>query len=115
MVNNKVYYGVHKTENPDVFDSYIGNGIRINSPSSYMHPTTPFQAAVKKYGTSNFKRTTVKVFDSLKPAFDMEALIVDKDFVKRKDNYNVHIGGYGGASYFRKVYQYTLTGDFIRE
>lgn len=80
-----------------------------------MHPTTPFQAAVKKYGTSNFKRTTVKIFDDLRSAFNLEAKIVDKDFIKRKDNYNAHIGGYGGASYFRKVYQYDLTGKYIRE
>ena len=70
-----------------------------------MDPTTPFQAAVKKYGTSYFKRTTVKVFDDAKSAYDLESIIVDKDFIKRTDVYNAHIGGCGGASYFRKIYQ----------
>ena len=115
LINNKTYYGVHKTDNPDIFDSYIGNGIRINSPSSYMNPTTPFQAAVKKYGTSNFKRTTVKIFDNAKSAYQLEEQIVDLEFIKRKDNYNVHIGGLGGSSYFRKVYQYCITGEYIRD
>lgn len=115
VINNKVYYGVHKTENPEIFDGYIGNGIKINNPASYMDPTTPFQAAVKKYGTSNFKRTTVKIFDDAKSAYDLESIIVDKDFIKRTDVYNAHIGGCGGSSYFRKIYQYDLDGKYLRE
>ena len=27
--NGKIYIGVHKTENPDIFDGYIGNGIKV--------------------------------------------------------------------------------------
>lgn len=27
--NGKIYIGVHKTENPEVFDGYIGNGLKI--------------------------------------------------------------------------------------
>ena len=42
-VNNKIYIGVHKTENPDVFDGYLGNEVYIYRPSSYMHPKTHFQ------------------------------------------------------------------------
>jgi hypothetical protein len=41
-VNNKIYIGVHKTEDPLVFDGYVGNGIYINRPSSYWHPKTYF-------------------------------------------------------------------------
>ena len=26
LINNKIYIGVHKTVNPDIFDGYIGNG-----------------------------------------------------------------------------------------
>ena len=47
-INNKIYIGVNKTENPDIFDSYIGCGVLVNNPSTYMNPITPFQAAVKK-------------------------------------------------------------------
>lgn len=28
-VNNKIYIGVHGTEDPETFDGYIGNGIDI--------------------------------------------------------------------------------------
>lgn len=29
-INNKIYIGVHKTENPDVFDGYLGCGAYAN-------------------------------------------------------------------------------------
>lgn len=29
LVNRKIYVGVHKTENPDIFDGYLGNGLTI--------------------------------------------------------------------------------------
>ena len=48
-VNNKIYIGVHGTEIDD-FDGYIGNGVSIYRPATYMNPKTPFQFAVKKYG-----------------------------------------------------------------
>ena len=34
-VNNHIYVGVHKTENPDIFDHYLGEGAYDNKPSSY--------------------------------------------------------------------------------
>lgn len=44
---NRIYVGVHKTENPNVFDGYIGCGVKIQQASSYMNPKSPFQYAVK--------------------------------------------------------------------
>ena len=46
-INNKIYIGVHCTNNPDGFDGYIGCGVRITQPCTYMNPKTPFQYAVK--------------------------------------------------------------------
>ena len=42
-VNKKIYIGVHKTSNPDVFDGYLGCGVKITQPSTYMNPKTAFQ------------------------------------------------------------------------
>jgi hypothetical protein len=42
-------------------------------PSSYENPSSPLQYAVKKYGVKNFKRTTIKVFDTLEEALALEA------------------------------------------
>lgn len=115
LVNNKIYIGVHKTENPEVFDGYIGNGVIISSPSSYMKPTTPFQYAVKKYGTSNFKRTIIKIYNTITEAFSLEASIVDYDFIKRKDTYNVALGGGEGSQAFIKINQFNINGNLIKE
>ena len=49
LVNNKIYIGVHKTEDSNVFDGYIGCGVLMQHPSSYMNPKTPYQFAVKKH------------------------------------------------------------------
>ena len=65
LVNNKIYIGVHKTENPNIFDGYIGCNVKINSPSTYMNPSTPFQYAVKKYGIKSFKREILFIYDNM--------------------------------------------------
>lgn len=78
----KIYVGVHRTENPDIFDGYIGCGIYVNQPSTYMYPKTPFQCAVKKYGPHAFKRITLYEYDVEADAYKKEAEIVDETFVK---------------------------------
>ena len=87
LVNNKFYIGVHKTEDSNVFDGYIGCGVYMQHPSSYMNPKTPFQFAVKKYGIKNFKRKILKVFDNVDDALKLEAELVDINFIKRTDTY----------------------------
>ena len=114
-VNNKIYIGIHKTKDPEIFDGYLGCGVYINSPSSYMYPTTPFQCAIKKYGVSKFKRTTIKIFDSLEEAFNLEKELVNYDFIKREDTYNAALGGGGGNQHLVKVCQFTLEGNFIKK
>ena len=65
-VNNKIYIGVHGTEDPEIFDGYIGNSINIFETNSELkHPKLPFHKAVKKYGYSAFRRITLKVFDTM--------------------------------------------------
>ena len=114
-VNNKIYIGVHKTENPEIFDGYLGNGVYIYRPSSYMNPKTHFQYAVKKYGIKNFIRTTLKVFDSEEEAYKMEAEIVNQEFIEREDTYNLILGGRDVTQFMVKVYMYDLEGNFERE
>ena len=111
--NGKIYIGVHKTENPYTFDGYIGNG--INMGWNIKNPHTAFQYALKKYGYSKFKRTTLYVFDNEELAYAKEAEIVNKDFVKRKDNYNTCLGGRYSGTVYDSLYQYDLQGNFIKE
>lgn len=114
LQNNKIYIGVHGTENPNVFDGYIGNGVFINKPSTYNKSKTAFQFAVKKYGVKSFKRIVLKTFDTLKEALDLEAKLVDEAFVKRRDTYNLTLGGGLPTDTSIEVYQYSLDGEFIK-
>lgn len=115
-INNKIYIGVHGTE-IDEFDGYIGNGVNIYRPATYMNPKTPFQYAVKKYGIKNFIRTTIKEFENEEDAYKLEEQLVNEQFLKREDVYNLALGGRITelANPRKKVYMYDLDGNFERE
>lgn len=115
-VNNKIYIGVHGTENPEVFDGYIGNSINIfESNPELKHPKLPFHKAVKKYGYSVFRRITLKVFDTMQDALDLEAWLVTKEFINRSDTYNAVLGGGLPPRFDKIIYQYSLKGEFIKK
>lgn len=114
-INNKIYVGVHRTENPDVFDGYLGCGVKIDNCHSYNRAKAPFHYAVIKYGIHSFKRATLKVFDTLEEALKLESEIVNEAFVLRKDTYNVALGGGMPPRTNRVIYQYDIEGNFIKE
>jgi hypothetical protein len=113
--NNKIYVGVHRTENPDIFDGYIGCGVNRNSPSSMYNNKTPFCYAVQKYGFDSFKRSIIKIFNTEQEALDLEAEIVNEEFIIRKDTYNVVLGGGMPPLLNKIVYEYSLDGNLIKE
>lgn len=119
LINGKIYLGVHGPTDINSFDGYIGNGIYITQPHTYSNPTRAFQFAVKKYGPKNFRRKTLAIFPNSKEgeqkAYKLEEMIVNAEFILRKDVYNVKIGGSGGASYYVKVYQFNLNGKLEKE
>jgi hypothetical protein len=80
LVNQKIYIGVHSTE--VVEDGYLGSG-------KYL------RRAVRKYGSENFTREVLSFFKTRNEAFQYEAELVNLDFVKRKDTYNLILGGNG--------------------
>lgn len=77
-LNGKIYIGQHKTE--DLNDDYMGSGVAINR-------------AIKKYGIENFSKEILFDVDDWELMDFIEELIVDEDFVKRKDTYNMRTGG----------------------
>lgn len=117
LINNKIYVGLHKTENPDVFDKYLGNGVISTQPYTYMYAKTAFQYAVKKYGPQNFRRKTLAVFDTIEEASNLEEQIVNEKFLERNDVYNMVLGGLGGyfISNRIRVYQYDENGNYLNE
>ena len=120
LINGKIYVGYHKT-NPEIWDSYLGNGVYANNKSTYENCKYAFQKAVKKYGPKNFKRNIIKIFPYTKQgeedAFALEANIVNEEFLKRSDVYNMALGGRIGGSVLQRIscYQYDSNGTFIKE
>lgn len=116
VVNNKIYVGVHGTTDSTIFDGYIGNSINIfTSNPELKNPKIPFHKAVKKYGYNAFKRAIIKVFDNEQDALDLEAEIVNEEFIKRTDTYNVTLGGGMPPLLNKIVYQYDFEGNFVKE
>ena len=115
-VNNKIYIGVHITETPWEWDRYWGCGVTGTSSYHFKHPKTPFQKACKKYGLDSFRRYTLFVYDTYEAALAMERQIVNEEFIKRPDTYNVALGGGRGLvpSEEIEVHQYDLEGNYIK-
>lgn len=109
--NGKLYIGVHKTENPEIFDGYIGNGIYVGY--TLQNPKTVYQHALKKYGYKNFIRTNIKVFDTLEEALELESQLVTAEFVKQDNNYNTSIGG-GYCVIYKTIYQFNNKQELIK-
>lgn len=112
--NSKIYIGVHKTINPFKFDGYLGNGIYTYNKTIEL--TTAFRKAVNKYGVDNFIRVVLGVFDNEEDAYNLEALIVTKEFIKRPDVYNIVVGGKRAnfSSCLEPVVQYDLDGKLLK-
>lgn len=117
LINGKIYVGVHRT-NPDIFDGYIGCGVTKKDKKKKVEKGFP--VAVRKYGYENFKRETLFIYpdseEGMEQAYKKEEEIVNIDFIKSSNTYNLVVGGkhsiYEGH---RKVIcQYTLDGIFIR-
>lgn len=80
-INGKIYIGVHQTDTLN--DHYLGSGVAL-------------QKAIKKYGEQCFKKKYLAIFDNPEDMFQMEAVLVNANFIKNSDNYNLIKGGVGG-------------------
>jgi len=78
--NNKIYIGVHETNNLD--DGYMGSGRYLSN-------------AIKKHGLVKFKKEILEFLPSSEEMYAREAEIVNEEFLKRKDIYNLNLGGTG--------------------
>lgn len=117
LINNKIYIGVHRT-NVDVFDFYFGCG--CTKKDQKKSRKNGFPAAIRKYGWKNFKRETLFEYpdseEGKRAAYAKEAELVNEDFVKRKDTYNITKGGEWTVyeTLKKPIAQYTIEGKFIR-
>jgi len=88
IINKKTYVGVHSTTN--INDGYLGTGSAI-------------KAAIRKYGKENFKREIIAECGSRDVALYLESIIVTKEFINEKTNYNLKTGGVGGCKHSDKT------------
>ena len=79
-VNGKIYIGKHSCYSIDEEDDYMGSGKLIKK-------------SIEKYGIENFKKEILFVFDDEIMAYEKEKEIVNEEFLKREDVYNLIIGG----------------------
>lgn len=84
-VNGKIYIGAHTTKN--INDDYMGSGHALSR-------------AKNKYGLEKFTKEILHIFDNEQDMWNKELEIVNEDFCKRKDNYNVRTGGIGGWNHW---------------
>lgn len=87
-INNKIYIGKHKTHNKD--DKYFGSGTHLKS-------------SIKKYGEDYFTKEILFECSSEEEMNQREAELVNREFVDRKDTYNIKLGGQGGFDYINKT------------
>lgn len=81
-INGKIYIGQHQTY--DINDGYMGSGVHL-------------QRSIQKYGIENFSKTILFQCSSLEEMNQKEAELVNEEFVKRDDTYNVIVGGSNGS------------------
>lgn len=84
-VNGKFYIGVHRTDNPSKID-YYGSGKLLLQ-------------AIDKYGSENFTRETLFIFEESSEAFEKERELLTEDLLDSDDCYNLKKGGDGGWRY----------------
>lgn len=84
-VNGKIYVGAHVTW--DINDGYMGSGHALNR-------------AKKKYGIEHFIKEILHIFDNEQDMWVEELNIVNEEFCKRTDTYNIRTGGVGGWNHW---------------
>lgn len=106
---NRVYVGIHKIENPEMFDDYLGDGVRTKQANTFMFPKSPFQCAVKKFGANSFIRIALYSCNDITEAINKRKELFNEDFIRQDFVYNV-LDDFND----NKIYQYNKNGKLIK-
>jgi len=78
--NRKEYIGVHSTNN--IYDGYMGSG-------------TLLKKDIMSFGVHVFTREIIDVFETRKDLLVAESILVDAEYLKTANTYNIVYGGGG--------------------
>lgn len=84
LINDKIYIGVHRTENLD--DGYLGSGTYLNN-------------AILKYGKENFSKDIIAICDTEEEMNTLEENLVNNTFITFFSTYNIKLGGNSSFGY----------------
>ncbi|QOI66631.1 hypothetical protein [Erwinia phage FBB1] len=87
-INGFYYIGVHKTHNLN--DGYLGSGKYLKS-------------AISKYGKESFERTILHECCSSEEMYKLENEIVNAEYLKLPNVYNLKIGGEGQWNHINEL------------
>lgn len=93
-----MYYTVYKTKNLENGTEYIGYHATKKLDDGYLGSGTILQKSLKKYGTKSFKKEILFIYSSSDAALKKEAELVNEEYIKRNDTYNIVLGGGKGYS-----------------
>jgi hypothetical protein len=91
-------YTIYKITNKMTGQIYIGQHITDNLNDGYMGSGSRIINSVAKYGKDQFDKEILFVFDNFDDMDRSEAELVNEEFIKRPDTYNVVLGGTGWCS-----------------
>lgn len=90
-LNNRVYAGIHSTDNLE--DNYIGSGTLLNKD-------------IKAFGRENFSCLKIMFFKDRKSLLRAEKKLVNRNFVKDSDTYNLAAGGANPLIFGKKKWKF---------
>ena len=101
LINGNEYIGVHSTNN--INDGYMGSGFNL-------------KRAIRNYGAENFSTKVMKFFYHKAAAYSEEERLVNSAYIKRRDTYNIVVGGGvlgSGPDHpsYGKPHPYDLSGE----
>lgn len=96
LLDVKKYFTIYKTTNLISGKIYVGKHVTYDYDDDYLGSGKALNISIRKYGQENFKKEILYVFENEEEMNTKEIEIVTEEFCKRRDTYNICVGGTGG-------------------